>query len=83
MRFNFLQHDQVVNFLKKDWIIYTSRREAVPGQPLLYHIYPPQGNKNGERKRIHHSTIQKLIRDGVIHGTDVAHGKYSLITTGT
>jgi len=75
MRRNYLKFNEIINLLKSGWEIYTSRGSA-PYNPIHYNLH----SSKGDMKRIHPATIEKLIRDKVITGRDLAHGKYKLIT---
>ena len=74
MRRNYPKFNEVIDLLKSGWEIYTSRGSA-PYGPIYYNLH----SGKGDMRRIHPMTIEKLIRDKVITGRDVTHGKYKLI----
>jgi len=72
MKHSYPKFDEVSSLLKSGWEIFT-RRGSAPYSPLYYHIYFGDNSK-----RVHPNTIKKLIKDGVINGTDAQHDKYKL-----
>jgi len=69
---------EVIDLLKKGWMIFTERGNA-PYNPVHFHIYAPKATSNEWRKRVHSSTIQSLINKKIIRDTNRKHGKYTLI----
>ena len=67
----FTKYDEVLSLLKSGGEIFTKRGSA-PYAPLYFHIWI--GNT---AKRVHPSTIKKLINNGVINGYD-SPNKYKL-----
>lgn len=70
----FTRFNTVVSLLHVGWHIYTKRGSG-PSNPLHYQIWSPDSTK---AYWIHPMTIEKLIRDKVVNGRDVEHGKYEL-----
>lgn len=75
MKDDFVKYDKAITLLNSGWEIFTQRGSA-PWRPVYYHLY-----KDGDdRKSIHFQTIEKLIREKIINGTDSPSGsKYKLI----
>jgi len=73
-----LIYEDVLVLVKQGHEIYTRRDKSSPYQALHYELW----SKDGKHLlgNIHWQSIQKLIRDKVIHGTDQPIGKkYKLI----
>lgn len=74
----YLKYDKIVEMLNDGWEIETDRGfGSTPYTPLFFLLYKDKCC-GGE---IHHQTIEKLIRKGVIRGRDVTveYGRYQLI----
>lgn len=77
---DYLKYDKVIEMLNDGWVIYTDNGfGGAPYTPLFFRLWDAKTEKiNGGE--IHRQTINKLIRNKIIHGTDRKHGKYSLIS---
>lgn len=77
MKRKYIKFNDAVKMLQKGCEIYTDRTSCAPNNPL--HFYLWLGDVNAGQ--LHRSTIKKLIKDGIIGGTDAnKHDKYKLIS---
>ena len=74
MKANFVKFNEAIKLLHNGWEIYT-RRGSAPWSPIYFKLC----FENEDSKSIHYKTIDKLIKQNVINGTDVSTGKYKLI----